>query len=399
MIEQYSIARNQHPRGQIRASKQYGGDGGIFRDDPPISASTAEEVISYEYLWEAMELCKRGVLWKDSVAAFWLDAPRRINKLSYQLRSHTYRSNRTYSFYVYSPKKREIVSITFRDRVYQRSLNDNVVYPLLTKSLIRDNTACQVGKGTDYARKRLEIFLHRMYNKHRLDFYILQIDISGYYPNMHHQIVDELICEKLPLWAVTRVRDILNVQYPGEIGYKPGSQLVQIIGISVLDKLDHYIKEKLHIKCYIRYMDDLILMHDDRHYLEFCKKMIATYLETLYFTFNPRKTKLFKINDQHLGFLGFNYHLTETGKVYKLVKSKNIKRAKRKYHRMIKLCSKGALTKDKVDECFYGYMRNHICKGSSKKLVRNLLDWYEEQWLIFSSQVLSNRQNDASSTT
>lgn len=44
-------------------------------------------------------------------------------------------------------------------------------------------------------------------------------------------------------------------QYAGDSGYNPGSQMVQIVGISLLDPVDHYVKEKLHVKRYIRYWD------------------------------------------------------------------------------------------------------------------------------------------------
>lgn len=48
----------------------------------------------------------------------------------------------------------------------------------------------------------------------------------------------------------------------------------QVLAITYLNELDHYIKEKLHIKYYVRYMDDGILIHEDKEYLEFCLEEI-----------------------------------------------------------------------------------------------------------------------------
>ena len=70
----------------------------------------------------------------------------RTMKLSDELHSGTYKARKPVRFTITSPKPRDIASITFRDRVYQRSLNDNAVYLTMSKSFIYDNFACQKGK-------------------------------------------------------------------------------------------------------------------------------------------------------------------------------------------------------------------------------------------------------------
>lgn len=82
------------------------------------------------------------------------------------------------------PKKREAISIMFRDRVYQRSLNDNIIYPAMTKSFIYDNCACQKGKGTKFAKDRLVRHIQRAVKQWGLDLYVEQFDIKHYYENM-----------------------------------------------------------------------------------------------------------------------------------------------------------------------------------------------------------------------
>lgn len=75
---------------------------------------------------------------------------------------------------------------------------------------------------------------------------------------MRHDVCEKVFEEKLPPDVFVMVRDILRMQYKGEKGYDAGSQLIQIAGISVLDKMDHMIKERLHTKYYMRYMDDFL---------------------------------------------------------------------------------------------------------------------------------------------
>ena len=113
--------------------------------------SFLESVISFDSLYESMWKCKRGVIWKDSVASYCLNGIERTLKLSKDLHNGKYKARPPIHFKITSPKPREIASITFRDRVFQRSLNDNVVYPIMSNSFIYDNFACQKGKGTDAA--------------------------------------------------------------------------------------------------------------------------------------------------------------------------------------------------------------------------------------------------------
>ena len=95
-----------------------------------------EEIIGYEALYNSMMKCKKGVMWKDSTAFFVHNWMREIGKLERQLHDGTYRERPPKFFKVMEPKEREIMSIAFRDRVYQRSLNVVEIYPRCTRSFI-----------------------------------------------------------------------------------------------------------------------------------------------------------------------------------------------------------------------------------------------------------------------
>ena len=341
--------------------------------------SEVESVIGFDALYESMLKCKKGVAWKDSVAAFCMRATERIIKLCEDLHTGKYKPSPPKYFTITSPKKREIASISFRDRVYQRSLNDNIVYPTMSRSFIYDNFACQKDKGTDAARERLKYFLRNYYIKNKSnDLYVAQFDIHGYYPNMDHQVAEDIFMDALSPWAFSRVQQILHDQYTGDKGYNPGSQLVQIAGISVLNGLDHFIKEQLHVKYYIRYMDDFILIHPNKEYLEWCKEKIVDYLSNLKFTINEKKTLIYPIANG-IPFLGFNFYLTNTGKVLMLIKSESIKRQRKKLFRMVKRAKAGIVTREKVNESYQAW-RNHASKGNSYKLLQRMDKYYNNLW-------------------
>lgn len=337
-----------------------------------------EHIIGFDALYESMEKCRKGVIWKDSVAHFVLNAVEETMKLERQLKSGEYHSRKGHIFMLESPKKRQAMGIPFRDRVYQRSLCDNEIYPEITKHLIPDNFACQTGKGTDAARNRLKQFLRRIHIRDGGDCYALQCDIKGYYPNMSHKVAEANLRQYLKPEVADMAIEILREQYEGDVGYLPGSQLVQLLGISILNPMDHYIKEKLRIKEYVRYMDDFILFHKDKEYLEYCKDQIEKGLNARGYHLHPKKTHIFHI-EQGFRFLGFDYKLTNTGKVLMFIDPKNVKMERRRLRRMVNLVKKGRLTRRKVDEC-YKCWRNHASKGSSRKLLKRMDTFYEDLW-------------------
>ena len=101
------------------------------------------DAISYDALSSSMNKCKRNVQWKDSVANYVLHSVKNNSSLAEELESETYVQGEPYVFKIYSPKPREILSVPFRDRVYQRSLNDNILYPVMTHGFILDTCTCQ----------------------------------------------------------------------------------------------------------------------------------------------------------------------------------------------------------------------------------------------------------------
>lgn len=337
-----------------------------------------EGVISFDALYASMWRCKKGVLWKDSVAAYFHRSIERTARLSEELHSGTYKAAPTKHFTITYPKPREIASVAFRDRVYQRSLNDNVVYPAMTRSFIYDNFACQKGKGTDAARNRLKDFIREHYRKHGTEGYVAQFDIHGYYPNMRHDVAEAAFRKYLPPWAYDRVQEILRGQYTGERGYNPGSQLVQIAGISVLNPLDHYIKERLRVHHYIRYMDDLILIHPDRAFLERCAAEINQQLAAIGFEANPKKTRLYPLHEGIM-FLGFRFSLTPTGKVLMQIDPQRVKAQRRKLYRLVKKAKTGGIDRANVDMA-YAAWRNHASKGNSYHLLQRMDKYYNDLW-------------------
>lgn len=337
----------------------------------------AEEIIGFEALYNSMRKCIRGVLWKDGVASFYHNWIREILRLTNQLHDGTYKERPAKFFTVTEPKTREIMSIAFRDRVYQRSLNDVAIYPATTRTFIYDNYACQKGKGTDFARDRLKEQLRRYYRKHGAEGYVLQCDIKGYYPNMRHDVAKEVLRKYLDDNIYQMAEAILD-NFPGEVGFNPGSQIIQIVGITALSEMDHMIKEKLHMEQYGRYMDDFEMIDESRERLEHALEVISEYLKGRHMELNRDKTRIYRIKEG-IPFLGFIFRLTDSGKVVVTIKPEKIKHERRKLRRMVIKARKGEKTREQVDEHFRSWKAS-ASYGNSFKMLQRMEVYYKSLW-------------------
>lgn len=336
------------------------------------------EIISFESLYKSVQKCRKGVSWKDSVMSFCLNGVERTMVLEQELQNGTYRPRPTRSFRITAPKPRDIISVAFRDRVYQRSLNDYALYPAMTQSFIYDNWACQQGKDPLAARKRFEKLLRRYYQVNGFNGYVAQFDIKGYYPHMRHDVAERNFREKLPRDIAEAAIRIMRQQYPGEVGYNPGSQMIQIAGISMLDKLDHCIKERLRMKTYIRYMDDFILVHPSEAYLKQCAAFIKDALGEIGLELHPTKTRIFPLENGVM-FLGFRFRLTDTGKVVRTINPQNVKAERKKLVRLVAKCKRGEVSHFAVDQSYQGW-RAHASYGDNYKLLLKMDEFYQSLW-------------------
>lgn len=335
-------------------------------------------VCDFDNLYNALLKCKRNVLWKDSIAGYYKNALANCYKLRQQLLNDTYTIDPYTKFTVYEPKERAIVSTRIKDRVFQRSLCDNYLYHEMTKSFIYDNCACQENKGTLFARNRLKCHLQRFYRKHGTNGYVLKCDLSNFFGSTSHKVAIEAVDKRVPDdWAVNKVIQIIR-SFDGDVGMGLGSQVTQLIQLAVLDDLDHYIKEQLHIKYYIRYMDDFILIHPDKEYLKYCKAEIEKRINDLGLILNHKKTQLFSLA-QPIKFLGFTFRLTNTGKVVcKLIPNK-VSHERRKLKKLVSRAKQGLMTKEQVDECFKSW-KAHASFGDTYTLISNMETYYKNLW-------------------
>ena len=340
--------------------------------------ASIEELFSVDNIWDSMLKRRKNVSWKPSVKQFVLNANAECSRMSKKVLEGTWKNGKPHEIDILYPKKRKGLAIRFPDRVYQGILNDDVLYPEMTRHFIYANMACQKGKGPDKARDLLKKYLRNHYHYHGTSGYVLQIDITGYYPNMRHDKVKECFSRYIPPQLMMLISDVLDQQYIGEVGYNPGSQMVQIAGISLLNDIDHHIKEKLKVKHYIRYMNDFILIHESREYLEHCLCEIKSMLADLGLSVSQKKTHITPLSKGFM-FLGFKWNISETEKIYLNINPKTVKHERKKLYRLISKAKRGYITREKVEECYQSW-KAHAEHGNSYLLLKILDKYCKELW-------------------
>lgn len=327
----------------------------------PFEVAGVDEGQLFNTLFDSMLKRKAGVMWKPQVKTWVLNSAVNIHRLTSSIANGSYSSRVPLSIQIYYPKKRVVKAIPFRDRIWQGYLNDHYVYPYMTRSFVWGNMASQYGKGTDEARSLLRKYLWNFYTHYGTGGYVLQIDIHSYYQSIPHNKALALFKRKLPSFIFPYVEEILSVQYPDS--FYAGSQMVQILGIAYLDELDHFIKERLHIRYYIRYQDDFLLLSPSYSALSFALSEIEKRLSNLSLSLNYKKTHIQPISHSIL-FLGFLWDLQKDGKIYQRI---NPKRMKEIYRRI-----------RSHPDSLPSYI-SFLKKGKSNKIINRLLEEYNEK--------------------
>ena len=140
----------------------------------------------------------------------------------------------------------------------------------------------------------------------------------------------------------------------------------QIIAVMYLDKLNHFIKEKLQIKHYILYMDDGVLFHENKEYLKECITLIRDFLKPLNLELNESKTRVDSIKNS-LDFLGFKFYILNN-KVIMKVRNNTKKRFKKKIRKANQLYENNIIDYKEYKMILDSYL-GHLSYGNCNNLM------------------------------
>ncbi len=263
-------------------------------------------VYSLTNLFDAWNEFKRGKRKKKDVSQFELHLEENLFELHERLRSKTYRHNLYEDFYVCDPKRRHIHKASVRDRVMHQVLF-RVLYKVFDKHFICDSYSSRDDKGTHRGVSRLNDAIRKVSRNWKKTAWVLKCDVRKFFDSVDHDVLRELIVQKVDDKNVLWLIDIIFSSFEKEKGkgLPLGNVTSQLFANIYLNELDQFAKHKLKAKHYFRYCDDFVIVHADKIFLENAISKIREFLkDNLQLELHPNKVEIRKVS-QGIDFLGY----------------------------------------------------------------------------------------------
>ena len=284
---------------------------------------------SLEELLQAYYDCRRTKRNSASALAFEINLERNLIQLRDELVASTYRPGTSICFVITRPKPREVWAADFRDRIVHHLLY-NRISPRFYASFIADSCACIPGRGTLYGAQRLESKIRSITQNWSRQAYYLKLDLANFFVSIDKNILRGLIAKKVTepwcLWLADTILfhdprldfelrgdpakiDLVPAHkrlanHPADRGLPIGNLSSQFFANIYLNELDQFIKHKIGARHYVRYVDDMVILHQSPEWLNAAKAEIEGFLcDRLNARINPKKTILQPV-DRGVDFVG-----------------------------------------------------------------------------------------------
>lgn len=322
-----------------------------------------KEIISFQNLNLAFKKAAKGKRSKPDIAAFEMNLEEQLFNLKGELINDQYRPGPYNHFIIHSPKHRLISAAPFRDRVVHHALC-NIIEPIFERKFIFDSYANRKGKGTHRA-------LDRCTNYMRKYAYVLPLDVQKFFPSIDHQTLFEeldknISCGKtLALCQSIMASGAENGDEKYAHGLPIGNLTSQFWANVYLNPLDHFIKRELKCKGYVRYVDDMLLFHNDKNQLFVWKKEICRFVHQIKLNLheNSAQARPCTIGLPFLGFQVFPDH--------RRLKRRKAIDARRRIKSLVTGYHAGKIPLSAVDACVTSWV-SHATYGDTWGLRKNI---------------------------
>lgn len=324
-----------------------------------------DRTISMENLQTAFDKARKGKNWQRKVKAMTKAREEKLKELQARLAEGRYETSPYRTRKIYEPKERLIWILPFYpDRIVHHAIA-NVCMPIWTASFIQDTYACIEGRGQHKGSKRCMEFVKKYP-------YVLQCDISKFYPSIDHEVLKVVIRQKI---KDERMLALLDEIIDSADGCPIGNYLSQPFGNLYLSELDHLMKQKYHIHGYLRYCDDFLLF-GEKQALNDMKAVIKEWTA-------GRKLRLSKMSlyptSCGVDFLGYRHF--PDGKL--LVRKRTAKRMRRRVKKILPRLQAGLITKEQarcqlasVNGWLSHAKSHHLRKAMDLDLIREKVEAY-----------------------
>ena len=315
------------------------------------------DIVSFGNLLEAWRKVQLGKRYRPAVLRYRAALEDNLLNLQERLLAHEWQPEPCRRFRIMENKPRVIDAPTVADCVLYHAVL-NVMEPWFERRFIPDSYACRVGKGTHAASERTRQFLRSataLWGRP----YVLKADISKYFASIDHERVLSMLprvtSDPDVLWLFGKI--VRRNGFEGK-GLALGCTTSQWLANLYLDPLDHFLKDEMGVRFYVRYMDDFVLLGPSKAWCWTVLEAIRDFVTvSLKLQLNP-KTGVWPAS-HGIDFVGYRHW---TDKV--LPRKRTVKRARRAFRTFPKLYARGkidlAYVRARVAS-FTGYMQH--CDG------------------------------------
>lgn len=269
-----------------------------------------QQLCSKENIALAFKKAQKRKSKKPYVIEFKNNLNENLESLRLELLTNTYQPRPLKTFIIRDPKTRKIKKSYFEDRIVHHTIC-NILEPIFEKRFIYDSFANRNGKGNLNAVKRFDKFKLKVSKNNTRNCYVLKADIRHYFDEVSHDTLISILRKKVNDEKLISLISKVLKNHSDKVGMPLGNMTSQFFANVYLNELDQFVKNELKVKYYIRYVDDFIILHDNKGFLESCKQRIDIFLkERLQLQLHATKSKilLLKRGIPFLGFRNFFHH-------------------------------------------------------------------------------------------
>lgn len=311
------------------------------------------------------------------MAEFEIESEDNVLKLHYQLLSDQYKHSPYSQFKISDPKPRIIHKACVRDRVLHQAIFRQIS-PLFEKSFIFDSYSSRLKKGTHKSVWRLEKFTKKIGLNYKNPVYAVKIDIKKFFDTIDHCILFKLLEEKIKCRKTLNLLKLIIESYETKPtkGIPLGNVTSQLFGNIYLNPLDKFIKEKLRLKHYLRFCDDMIIVQNNPNFENSLSAIQKFIQDDLKLNMKVGKVRKLKWGFDWLGYVVLSYH--------KILRTKTKRRMFRRLEHDYNLMATGKITPLQYHQVLNSY-RGLLRHCNSYKLERELdffIDFQDKSGII-----------------
>ncbi|MBU4486545.1 MAG: reverse transcriptase/maturase family protein [Candidatus Delongbacteria bacterium] len=296
------------------------------------------QVLSFENLMSAAKKALKGTKSKTESLEFYFNLESNLINLQNEIESEIYEPGGYKYFKVFEPKEREIAVAPFRDRVVHHAIV-NVLEPIYEKIFISDSYATRKNKGTHKAVLKAQEMIKR-------NEWYFKSDIRKYFPSIDHDVIISILRRKIKDKRLLSLLEkvVRNGGADGK-GLPIGNLTSQFLANVYLDRFDHYMKDELGFKYYVRYMDDFVVFDNQKEKLKALRPEIEEFLKSELCLDLKEKATYINKRMNGLSFLGMRV-FPATVRINRI----NLKRSVKKMQMKAELYLEGKIKDEKMSQ-------------------------------------------------